>query len=192
MSIDKISGRLVKHKHKGADILDITNYIGQPLGVFTTAYPSTPSFGRYDFAGTNGATISGTVYNNGDSAFWDGSAWTRIPAQVMDDELNKLVSKTEFQSINKQVSSGKTVSLMYAGGYVNTGTGITADNINDYKYVLFPVYPGEKYIIYSDRVNELCAYMTSETTQQSRFTLASGRNEITIPVGCNFLAIYVS
>ena len=39
------------------------------------------------------------TYHNGDSAFWDGSAWTRIPAQVMDDELNKLVSKTGDQTI---------------------------------------------------------------------------------------------
>ena len=93
MSIDKISGKLVKHKHKGADISDITNYIGQPLGVFITSYPSTPSVGRYDFAGTDGAVISGETYNNGDSAFWDGSAWTRIPAKAFSQLENDIYYK---------------------------------------------------------------------------------------------------
>ena len=98
-SIEYTTGKPVIHKHKGSDITDLSNYIGQPLGVFTTNYPTSPNVGRYDFAGTDGATIGGVTYHNGDSAFWDGSAWTRIPAQVMDDELNKLVSKTGDQTI---------------------------------------------------------------------------------------------
>lgn len=117
VTYDNLKG-LLDHKHYGSDIVDITSYIGQPLGIFTTAYPVAPSVGRYDFAGTDGDNVNGTVYNNGDSAFWDGSVWTRIPKQVinieqvrsqstnlapssklMDDELSKLVAKTGDQTI---------------------------------------------------------------------------------------------
>lgn len=135
VTYDNLKG-LLDHKHYGSDVVDIISYIGQPLGVFTTAYPITPGVGVYLFAGTDEAIVSGTVYNNGDSAFWDGSVWTRIPKQVinieqvrsqstnlapssklMDDELSKLVDKSAVKQVigtsETDVMSQKGVSDIF-------------------------------------------------------------------------------
>ncbi len=64
----------------------------QPLGTFSTAFPSNPSIGKYEFIGTN-ATIptggSGETYYSGDSAFWNGSSWVRIPFQSLTNYYTK-------------------------------------------------------------------------------------------------------
>ncbi|HBZ67612.1 MAG TPA: hypothetical protein DEO70_12310 [Bacteroidales bacterium] len=80
VNTDFLTGKQVMHRHLGGDIPDISDYIGQPLGVFLIEYPANPTKGRYDFAGINETVISGTTYYEGDSAFYDGiSTWTRVP-----------------------------------------------------------------------------------------------------------------
>lgn len=165
MAIEYTTGKPVIHKHKGSDITDITSYIGQPLGVFTTAYPASPSVGRYEFAGTDGANVNGTVYNNGDSAFWDGSVWTRIPKQVinieqvrsqstnlapssklMDDELKKLGSTYKglaIPSTNPGIPDGPVFYLTSIPGTYSNFSGI---DIKETDGVVILTYNGSSWI----------------------------------------------
>ena len=63
----------------GGGLIDLTHQsIIEVVGTFTSSLPSSPVKGIYLFAGLDGASVGGVTYHNGDSAFWDGSAWTKI------------------------------------------------------------------------------------------------------------------
>lgn len=155
----------------------------------TSTNPGTPDGNVFYLAGAPGtyANFAGAIVgkkltilrNNG-----TGGAWTAIEIDV--PNYSELQST---QTNSKKIAAGNNVTMFYEGGYVNTSTGITTADVADYKYVIFPVVSGQKFVIYSDVTNSRCAFMTNETTQQSRFTLVPGKNEILIPVSCTFLAI---
>lgn len=102
MKYDILLRRFLKHRHKGADIPDILNYVGQPVGTFTTAYPVSPTIGLYLFTGTDGTVVSGTTYYNGDSAFYDGvSTWTRVPAKSLANYYLKTETYSRSEAKNE-------------------------------------------------------------------------------------------
>lgn len=121
------------------------------------------------------------------SHYWtfDGGTWNDIGEIIPSD----VASKKELSESQLASMSGSNIVSLHKGGYVNSVGGITSDNPENHKYILFPVKVGQVYVIISDRKNTNCAYMVSEKEQLSKFTLEIGKNEITIPQNANFLAV---
>lgn len=129
--LDKLSGKLVNHKHKGTDLVDATvteaklasavaaklNQ-GKVAGIITTTLPSTGIITDkvYEFAGVNGGTVTGgtikdtngstiTTLQNGDSVWHDTATgfWYRIPFQ----SLSNYYTKTENKALADTYMSNK-------------------------------------------------------------------------------------
>lgn len=106
----------------GGGLIDLTHQsIIEVVGTFTSSLPSSPVKGIYLFAGLDGASVGGVTYHNGDSAIWDGSAWTRIPAQVIKDIKS---NQTDFVVSGNNLFNKNTATLnayiIYANGSVRT------------------------------------------------------------------------
>lgn len=81
---DPLISGFTMHEHDEADLsaaLQIKINQGRIAGTFTTALPAAniATDKVYDYAGVNATLIGGITWYNGDSAFWTGSAWVRIP-----------------------------------------------------------------------------------------------------------------
>lgn len=91
---DPLLGSMTFHTHDEDDLSAAVSAKlnqGRIAGVFTTALPSSniATDKVYDFAGTNATLIGGITWYNGDSALYNGSAWTRIPYQSLENYYTK-------------------------------------------------------------------------------------------------------
>lgn len=87
---------------------------GQVAGSFSTALPTSDiaTDKVYLFTGTDGAVISTITWKNGDSALYNGSAWTRIPFQSLANYYIKSETEPKIVLTNKIVN----------GNFATTGT----------------------------------------------------------------------
>lgn len=92
--IDKLTGNPLLVEVKEADLdtaLKAKVNQGKVAGTFAAAMPTgTIATDKvYDFVGTDNTTIGGIVWRNGDSAYYNGSIWTRIPFQSLANYYTK-------------------------------------------------------------------------------------------------------
>lgn len=92
--LDKLTGNPLLIEVKEADLdtaLKAKVNQGKIAGVFTDALPTAPiaTDKVYDYAGVDNITIGGIAWRNGDSAYYNGSTWTRIPFQSLANYYTK-------------------------------------------------------------------------------------------------------
>ena len=109
-----------------------------------------------------------------------------IPTNILTDEaLNPLREQS------KLIAGGYNIAKFYQLGYFHSEGGITSDTSGNYKYVMFPVKPGDEYVVYSEPVSSYCffAFFTEPTTWFRRDSQKVGWQVVTIPDNCNYLGV---
>jgi hypothetical protein len=201
MKIDKITGKEYFHKHKESDLTAAVQAKinqGKVAGTFFGSMPNTPVSDKvYEFVGTNGTEIDSITWYNGDSAYWTGTIWIRIPFQVVNSQsigvtpnfdlyLNRTVLTHQRNPEELDGNTTYSTSTAKAYGYINYITNTIT--FNKIKCTVFNTAVEDVIIKIFERSNTSSFNYLTETSLYSQnisganFPRAytSGGNEFTL------------
>jgi hypothetical protein len=130
----------------------------------------------------------------------DGALTTEQMSQLVVQEIgdgeNVVMSQKavsgKLTELGSNLASGRNLVYYYEQGYINSKNKILRGEGERFKFVMIPVHEGEKYAYYSKYYDDLyIAFCADKDTWFERKRVVVGWQDITIPSGCNYLAISI-